>query len=1011
MTTARRPRAGAIVPRAVAALAVAARAVAARAVATLAVAALAVAPAAIASAVVASAVVASVCAVTVPVAWASPDQDPSPARAGGARGHGRIMFPMPPAARFNMVQEGDRLLVVFRGAGIVRRPPALPRNVLSIDTGLNTATLRLAPGAQTRLERLPNTLVIDVLDPLPRAEAQPDEAEAAPPGPSEPLLAAAAPPRKPPAPPQRAPAPAPALAAVAPPQNASLAAAEASSPVPSPAQPAAAAAPAAPAPTAPAPTAPAPTAPAPTVAVSEAPALASAEPPPAGSAPPQPPTARREPFQSVLLRVDADVGVAAFRRGDSGLVVLDRRVIAPPAPEGTSWLPGAVSMTLQVPLAPDSALKVERAPGGWSVARVPAAPPAPASLAPAPASEGAILPMPRPGRVVTMLDPLTGGTLLVGTSLDADADAALATLRRTPDYVLLPSWLGVAVEPAADRVDLRPTAGGFVLTGNVLQALPVATDLSRRFELPDEPPPALLNRLGAQLAGAAAAQPRARTRDRVAAAQTMIALGLGAEAQAVLQLVAAEDPQAAADAEVIGLRAVAALLAGRLREADGLDDHRLDGTDEIALWRGLRDRQLGRDTPAVHRLAALAPLALSYPPSLRRLVWPAAAEAAVEAGAPVPADKLPPFARARLLERSGKVEEALAAFASLEAGPDRLDRVRAGVRLAELRLASGRIGPAAAADALEREAFAWRGDGQEARLRLRAAELRGVAGEWKPALAALRDIETQFPDERAAVRASKTAVLQAMLAAEGAGLSPLDLVLLAADYADGVPDGPQGAALARLLAEKLLALDLPARAIPVLQGLMRAAPAGEPRAEFGARLAQLLLDGKDPAGAMTALDASAAPDLPPKLLQSRDLLLARARAAAGDLPAAAAGLVALGTDAADDLRATLFAAAGDWRGSLSALSDLAAKRVPAAGPLDAAAQDVLLRQAAAASQAPDPAALRALERFAPRMTGERAGLFRVLTAPPLAAASDLPRAARELTLARGLPQQLNAIGR
>ena len=382
MTTARRPRAGAIVPRAVAALAVAALAVAARAVATLAVAALAVAPAAIASAVVASAVVASVCAVTVPVAWASPDQDPSPARAGGARGHGRVMFPMPPAARFNMVQEGDRLLVVFRGAGIVRRPPALPRNVLSIDTGLNTATLRLAPGAQTRLERLPNTLVIDVLDSLPRAEDQPDEAEAAPPGPSEPLLAAAASARKPPAPPQRAPA----LAAIASPQNASLAAAEASPPVPSPAPTATMARadpPAQPAP-APAPTAPAPTAPAPTIAVSDAPALASVEPPPAGSAPPQPPTARREPFQSVLLRVDADVGVAAFRRGDSGLVVLDRRVIAPPAPEGTSWLPGAVSMTLQVPLAPDSALKVERAPGGWSVARVPAAPARPGQPRPRP---------------------------------------------------------------------------------------------------------------------------------------------------------------------------------------------------------------------------------------------------------------------------------------------------------------------------------------------------------------------------------------------------------------------------------------------------------------------------------------------------------------------------------------------------------------------------------------------------------------------------------------------------
>ena len=722
-----------------------------------------------------------------------------------------------------------------------------------------------------------------------------------------------------------------------------------------------------------------------------------------------PEPAPREIASPLLVRAAADVGVAALQRGDEGVIVFDRRIPVPLAPAGGIWTTGAVSTTLQLTLATGEYIDLERVAEGWIVRRLAERPTS--ALQPSPLSDGVSFGLKRPGRAITILDPVTGGPLLVGTSLDVGTDVAVADLRRTPDYTILPTVIGVVIEPSSDHIDFHPTRTGFLLSGGSTVALSRAPVGSRRFEFSDQPLPMLLNRLRAQLTGAAASAPRARTRDRVAAAQTMLALGMGAEAQSLMQLVVADDPQAAADAEVLALGSMAAVLAGRVTEAEGLDDPRLDGTDEMALWRGFRDRRLGRDTPAARHLATVAPLAMAYPAPLKNLIWPEAAEVMAEQGLPLADDVAPGFARALQLEHAGKIEEALTAFDEIAAGQNRLDQVRASARAAELRLSAGQLTPGAAAAVLERQSFAWRGDARELGLRMRAAELRGAAGEWRAALDALRVIEAQFPEQHAGIQSRKAAVLQAMLQSEGNGLSPLELVLLAAENADGVPESLQGGVLAKLLADKLLALDLPARAIPVLQGLMQAAPAGEPRAELGMRLAQLLLDGNDATAAVTALKASASADLSPALRESRAMLGARARAAQGDIAGASAGLFELGTAAADELRADVLEGAGDWRGCLAALTDLVAKQVPSDGALNEAAQLLLLRQASAAARVPDPAMLHAMERYATRMTAPRSDLFRLLTAGPVSGTADLPRAAQELKLARALPEQLSTIVR
>lgn len=885
---------------------------------------------------------------------------------------GRVVFEFAAPTGFKVVGKDDRLLITFEGAPQVGSASRLPRNVRAIQGGVGSATLVIAPGARFRTFRERSRVGIDVLDPAPNrnghnaAQINPTSAAAARPLPLD----------------------APVLPAVLRPPVSTEA------PQATPAVP---------------------------VRQSTLPDPRQADAPPAVS------TVVEQP-NSILFPFEPGIGAAAFHRAGAGVVVFDQRAPVDvallgrsPAFADTSVQLGQTVTVLTVPLLPNRALALLREPQGWRVTIVEESVPAVAPIA-GTGPAGLLLKFDRPGSVVTIMDPSTGLALLIGT-VDSVAGVGPATTpaRRTPGYAMLPTWLGVAVEPLSDLVELRLAADGFVLTSPGIPAVgdapaPPAASFTQRFVLPDLPTPALLQRLKAQIAAAAAAPPRARSPDRIAAAQSLLSLGLATEAQAVLALVATEDPAAAADPNVTGLLAVAALLAGRSPEATGLDDPRLDGTDDITLWRGLRGATSDADPEAGRSLARLLPLASAYPAALRDRLRPLVIEAAVASGQAASvasaladtADATLGFARALQSERDGDVPAALLALDVLTAGRDQLVQIRAGVRAVELRLRSGLLDPAQAADALERYAAIWRGDFRESRLRLRVAELRTAAGAFRPALDMLRDTERLFPEQQPAIRAAMAAVFQAMLSAPQA-VPPIELVTLASDYAALLPHDA-GDSISAMLADKLLALDLPGRAGPLLASLMATTPAGPARAAVGARLAQAQLELAAFPAAEAALNASEASGLPAALLEQRALLRAHARAAQGDLPAAIAGLLALGTSGADDLRATLLTEAADWSGSLAALADLAAKAIPAAGPLSDAMQDIVLRQATSAVQANDKALLAELwRRHGARLAGARADLFHLLAAEPLRSPSDLPRTATELALARLLPARLQTL--
>ena len=983
-------------------------------------------------------------------------------RTGSYAGFGRVAFQFPAIVQYQLVRDGDRILLHFEDAGVIPPAASFPRNVLGIIGGNSEAEILVEPGTRVQQRRIGAEVVIDLLD-----RYSPRPAPAAPVAtPASPAPNAAASADHPPATDRNA-APAASEAPTAPVPSATPTASEAPTVSPashSPVAPetsaaieATLAAATPPATNPPAITALAsPPEPAASPAHATAPETAAApvsrvaEEHPQAAATSAPVAAGRDPVALAASRAPLPVGVtgsaitlpfarttglAAFRRGASVLLVFDERrpidlgAFRDDPVFGTATvqlLPNATVVRLRPP--PATELVMRRNRDGW-VATLAAAAANPSAIEPRLVDRQLVIAAAMAGQVVNVADPDSGGLLLVGTM--REPGQAVTVARRTSEFILLPTFQGVVLEPLADSIFLRGTKEGFVLgaepSGLALAparaddtAFAQAAALTRRFDFPPLPSDALGRRLQAEIDAVAAAPPLSRGRKRREAAQTMLALGLGAEAEALLRLAAIEDAREVDNPDAIGLRAIAAILAGRENNVEGLADPRLTGTDEVALWRAVRDATRREGSPeAAPVFAATMPLLLSYPSELRNRLLPLAAETMAinqTAGtakllAARPDDPGLSLARGIWQVGQGERDAALATFDRVAAGPDRLDRVRAATRAIELRLASGLIDARQAADALGGQIYAWRGDRRELALRLRIAELRMQSGGWRAALAMLRETETLWPDQHDAVHAKLQAAFATLMGEGNADrLAPLDLVALVEENADLLPDGTPSGDMAARVADRLLALDLPKRAEPLLDKLAQTS-SGAARAQFGARLATLRLRADDAVGALAALSSSAGEQLPADLTQRRVLVQARATARIGNAAAAVELLAGLGTAEADEARAGILEAAKDWRQAAGAMADYAGKTVPPEGMLNDAQQRTLLRLAGDMAQSGDVAALESLrQRESARMAaGPISDMFRLLTASPVQHSTDLPRAGREIALARGVPNGLRAM--
>lgn len=968
------------------------------------------------------------------------------------RGYGRVLYEFTVPVLFELTTKARQAELSVPDVVAMPPPSRLPRNVSGVSQTGAGLTFTLAPGARARAMRDGDRIMVDFLDPRPRVKLAASEPPSA--------IATSRPPQSNVGPNQSVHGDANQGSSTPSGTGAFPTAVSDSRPVPAPpreipdaAAPHGTTASIAPAPAPATPSSAGHTHSGSSRAVAAAATPVSSEPlhstvPTETAASSPPPAADNGPISiaatpladgvpGATLPFATNVGAAAFQRGSRAILVFDARqpldlsqLRASPT-LGTAvvnLLPQATLVSFDLPRG--NRVQLDKVAEGWRVQVGPGGEGTPVTIQQH--ADRVVFGLFHPSHVVVVPDPLSGAPLLVGTIRPkAGAGAAMSVPRQTPAYKILPAWLGVVVEAASDGLQLRARSNSFVLhvPPALLAHLPASTAalasaaaLTRVFDFPDLSTSALFRRMRGEVASAAMSPPRARFLPRVAAAQAMMALGLDAEAYGVLEVARADDPRSAGRSNAAALQSVAALLNGDLGQDERMPTALSPTSDEGAFWRAIADAARDERAPASAAVFAVTmPLVASYPAAVRSKLLPLIAETLVRGGQGAAADALFDgfpndralrLAHAMRLQQKGDTTQALAEYEALAAGKDRLVRVRAAVRAVRLRHHLGQLDAAATADGLDRLIVAWRGGKRELALRLRIARLRTEAGQFRAALQMLRESQALFPDSAPAIRLQTGNVFTALLAGDRAkAVKPLELVAIAEDFASSVPDGPAGDHLAELLADRLVKLDLPDQAAPVFDRLMRNAVAGAPRARFGAQLARVQLEGGDATAALAALQFSEAPDLPPALAEERTLVLARAEAKLGKLSDAVAALSGVGTARADDLRASLLEGAKDWPGALAALRDLASKRVPLTGMLAPDQQEIVLREASAALQAGDQQALAALrDADGVRMSaGPRAALFQLLTGRPVQVAADLPRGARTVSLAREMPQQLQAL--
>ncbi len=569
------------------------------------------------------------------------------------------------------------------------------------------------------------------------------------------------------------------------------------------------------------------------------------------------------------------------------------------------------------------------------------------------------LPVAEPGAPLAVTDPVLGDTLILVPTVPLGA--GVRRVHAYPQFRLLASAQGFVVHPLVD--DLRVRAGREaveVTRAEGLSVTPVdaADDARARLRAPAGHEPLMgldagsasvdaaftLVRQDLEAALAASEAPDRRESLHLRLARHYLAHGFAAEALAAVNAgehdhtaIATERAglDLADEAPFLALRGASLVLLGRTAEAARvLAEPSLADHVEAAAWRTAIRAGQGQASGEKATLAAQAAVVAGYPRTLRKVLLPPLAEAAIDAGDPPLASKLVSLVAAeaagdrekaqagylegRRLAANGDVTGALEAWREVEMGPDpeRRSRVRAAAARVDLALAEKRMKPDEAIATLDRLSFAWRGDLLEFAVLRRLGDLYLDRADYPSALRTLRRAATNFPDEAqtAGLPAKMSQAFAALFVGEHADkLRPIEAIALYDEFRELTPAGARGDAVVAAVAERMIALDLLGRAAALLDSQIRYRLVGAERATAGARLAAVRLLDDKPEAALKSLRLTAADALPASLKSERQMIEARALARLGRTKEALARLDGAATAEAAAIRADIFWAMKDWR--------------------------------------------------------------------------------------------------
>jgi tetratricopeptide (TPR) repeat protein len=709
----------------------------------------------------------------------------------------------------------------------------------------------------------------------------------------------------------------------------------------------------------------------------------------------------------------APARAAAFRRGEAIWLVFDaagRIDLSGVARVGrrhqdVQMVQGQGIIGIRVPAPPDIQVSARADDNAWTftlAARATA--PAAAQLTRQVAADGRgsmSVRFGREGVVRWINDPEIGDRIAV--AMLGGPARGVDTRRATLEAAILPAAHGAVVEPRADDVTATYADGALTVTRGqgLITAAPAAqSDLEAGLNAAmmeealggspmHEAAPAsnlvqVRERID-QLTRAAAEEgvrEGAPVEARMALARYLLENEFAAEALGALRIVAINQGELVEiDPEYRLLRGAANVMMGRVHAAQpDLTASALMNNPSAALWRGYAAAQQQNWADARRELERGAGGLEEHPPAWRARFQLALAQAAIELNdyaaaeaaaravvAEAPDQTLRLQGRlieARIVNARGDPTRALTMLDELARTHDEETVVRAQVEAIRIRRATGAMRAVDAIEPLEALRFRWRGNSTELAIVGMLGETYSELGRWREALATMRIAADRFPTDPAArqLRADMSTLFERLfLDGEADQLEPIQALGLFYEFSDLTPVGPNGDRIVRLLAGRLVHVDLLEQAAQLLQHQVDERLQGVSKAQVAADLAAIYLMDHKPDRALTALASSRQPNIPQTLQADRRILEARSLLDLGRLDGAAELVERDRSEDAQRVRAEAAWRARDWQRAAVELRALLNMR-NRSQPLDAHGRQAVLRTSVALTLAGDEAGVRALYR-------------------------------------------------
>lgn len=622
-----------------------------------------------------------------------------------------------------------------------------------------------------------------------------------------------------------------------------------------------------------------------------------------------------------------------------------------------------------------------------------------------------------PQHIREITDPFVGDTISLVTGFGPPR--GLLKPQKFVDLEALSSAQGIAIVSRSDGIKMQVLGddviiereGGLSLSNRHLRggtgALNTIVDPESSnvefVSLSTEGPGAYRSRLIELQRKLSQSPPGKRRKPLIELSRFYLAHQFAQEALGLMNLALEEEPALAEDTSFNLMMGAAQTMAGRPEEAYAfLNRPDLKNSPDAAIWQTIVDVKLGNWTPARIAMPRGRAVVGNYPSAIQTEFKLAAAQAMVEVNdfgvangvlAEIEPSEVTPaqaarydILRGRVADASGRSQEALTVFDLVTRSDDRPRAAEAEYRALRIRYRDGERTVDETIDQLAGLATSWRGDEIELKTLRFLAQLYAERGQYREAFEAMKSAVQAEPnsDTTRLLQEEMNGLFNALfLDGKADEMSPVKALALYYDFRELTPIGRQGDEMVRMLAKRLVEVDLLDQATELLRHQVDNRLKGAARAQIAADLAAIYLMDRKADEALRVLNRSRQASLPSTLERQRNIVEARALTENGR-PDLALELVRnmRGSDV-DRLRADTFWAAESWRDAGEQLEAMHGSRWSDNIPLDDLERRDILRAAIAYSLAGDQLSLERLQtKYLDKMAQSPESLaFEVVTRP------------------------------